>query len=306
MWFALLNREPRAAGDGAEFADDQPVLVDRVVVQDVVLFELCRVVHEIVVDRVVADLDTGVVDHRIQIDRPAVVRAGICFRIHRVFRCAAFAGPPHFLQNCEKIPANRRSGDEIFPLQEFAAVSWQERSCAECGFRRQFLHRGSINRGYIFYICSRKSVLWNVQKVFSMRRCRRPPSDWRRSSRCCSPGGYSPFEALSYRWGVAALFPGALAVCSGRSFRLGRRELVTVFLLSLFSRRHVAEPYHRLSAYRQRRRIDHLFHVSARRGSRHDVFLPRERLCVGFRRYRHVRRRRGAALAGECRFHGGK
>ena len=47
-------------------------------------------------------------------------------------------------------------------------------------------------------------------------------------------GGYSPFEALSYRWGVAALFPGALAVCSGRSFRLGRRELVTVFLLSLF------------------------------------------------------------------------
>ena len=38
-------------------------------------------------------------------------------------------------------------------------------------------------RGYIFYICSRKSVLWNVQKVFSMRRCRRPLSDWRRSSR---------------------------------------------------------------------------------------------------------------------------
>lgn len=46
--------------------------------------------------------------------------------------------------------------------------------------------------------------------------------------------GYSPFEALSYRWGVAALFLGALAVFSGRSFRLGRRELVTVFLLSLF------------------------------------------------------------------------
>lgn len=116
MWFALLNRNRAPQADGAEFADDQPVLVDRVVVQDVVLFELCRVVHEIVVDRVVADLDIGVVDHRIQIDRPAVVRAGICFRIHRVFRCAAFAGPPHFLQNCEKIPANRRSGDEIFPL----------------------------------------------------------------------------------------------------------------------------------------------------------------------------------------------
>ena len=47
-------------------------------------------------------------------------------------------------------------------------------------------------------------------------------------------GDYSPFEALSYRWGVAALFLGVLAVFSGRSFRLGRRELVTVFLLSLF------------------------------------------------------------------------
>ena len=47
-------------------------------------------------------------------------------------------------------------------------------------------------------------------------------------------GGYSPFEALSYRWGVAALFLGVLAVFSGRSLRLGRRELVTVFLLSLF------------------------------------------------------------------------
>ena len=66
-------------------------------------------------------------------------------------------------------------------------------------------------------------------------------------------GGYSPFEALSYRWGVAALFPGALAVCSGRSFRLGRRELVTSLPAEPFSRRHVAEPYHRLSAYRQRR-----------------------------------------------------
>ena len=103
---------------------------------------------------------------------------------------------------------------------------------------------------------------------------------------------------------------GVVSGCTGRVFgtefpagtpRIGHR-----LPAEPFSRRHVAEPYHRLSAYRQRRRIDHLFHVSARRGSRHDVFLPRERLCVGFRRYRHVRRRRGAALAGECRFHGGK
>lgn len=47
-------------------------------------------------------------------------------------------------------------------------------------------------------------------------------------------GGYSPFETLSYRWGVASLFLGTLAVFSGRSFRLSRREFFTVFLLSLF------------------------------------------------------------------------
>lgn len=47
-------------------------------------------------------------------------------------------------------------------------------------------------------------------------------------------GGYSPFEALSYRWGVASLFLGTLGAFSGRSFRLSRREFSTVFLLSLF------------------------------------------------------------------------
>ena len=46
--------------------------------------------------------------------------------------------------------------------------------------------------------------------------------------------GYSSFEVLSYRWGVASLFLGALALFSGRSFRLSWPELRTVFFLSLF------------------------------------------------------------------------
>lgn len=46
--------------------------------------------------------------------------------------------------------------------------------------------------------------------------------------------GYSSFEVLSYRWGVASLFLGTCGVFAGRSFRLQGRELVTVFLLSLF------------------------------------------------------------------------
>lgn len=46
--------------------------------------------------------------------------------------------------------------------------------------------------------------------------------------------GYSSFEVLSYRWGVASLFLGTLGLLSGRNFRLSRREFFTVFLLSLF------------------------------------------------------------------------
>lgn len=46
--------------------------------------------------------------------------------------------------------------------------------------------------------------------------------------------GYSSFEVLSYRWGVASLFLGSLGLLSGRNFRLSRREFFTVFLLSLF------------------------------------------------------------------------
>lgn len=46
--------------------------------------------------------------------------------------------------------------------------------------------------------------------------------------------GYSSFEVLSYRWGVASVFLCALALLAGRSFRLSWPELRTVFFLSLF------------------------------------------------------------------------
>ncbi len=46
--------------------------------------------------------------------------------------------------------------------------------------------------------------------------------------------GYSPFEVLTYRWGVASLSLGAYAVLAGCDFRLRGRDLRAVFLLSLF------------------------------------------------------------------------
>lgn len=45
--------------------------------------------------------------------------------------------------------------------------------------------------------------------------------------------GYSSFEVLTYRWGVASLFLGTYGLLAGCRFRLSGRELGTVFLLSL-------------------------------------------------------------------------
>lgn len=46
--------------------------------------------------------------------------------------------------------------------------------------------------------------------------------------------GYSSFEVLAYRWGVASLCLGAYGWLSGCDFRLRGGELRAVFLLSLF------------------------------------------------------------------------
>lgn len=45
--------------------------------------------------------------------------------------------------------------------------------------------------------------------------------------------GFSPFEVLTYRWGVASVALLLFGLVSGRSFRLNRQDLGTIFLLSL-------------------------------------------------------------------------
>lgn len=45
--------------------------------------------------------------------------------------------------------------------------------------------------------------------------------------------GYSTFEALTYRWGIATLFLTAVGLMTGTSFRLSRRDVLPVVLLSL-------------------------------------------------------------------------
>ena len=57
------EEELRPAGDGAVLANDQPLLVDRVVIEHVVCLKLRGVAHKIVVERKVANKDARVRDH---------------------------------------------------------------------------------------------------------------------------------------------------------------------------------------------------------------------------------------------------
>lgn len=46
--------------------------------------------------------------------------------------------------------------------------------------------------------------------------------------------GYSSFEALSYRWGVATVFLVLIGLFQGVDFRISRKDFVVLFCLSLF------------------------------------------------------------------------
>ena len=72
-----VEQELRAAGDGAEFADDQPVVVNGVVVEDVAARKVPGVVDKIVVYRKFADVDPRFVHHVFQIDDLGVAGPGI-------------------------------------------------------------------------------------------------------------------------------------------------------------------------------------------------------------------------------------
>ena len=74
-----VEQELGSAGDGAELADDQPLVVDRVVVEDVVALKIPGIVDKIVIDGVVPHRNGGVVHHILQVDRAVPLRAGINF-----------------------------------------------------------------------------------------------------------------------------------------------------------------------------------------------------------------------------------
>ena len=81
-----VEQEFRAAGDRTELADNEPFAMDRIVIQHVVPLEIARIVHEIVVNRIVADLDRRIADYSIQINRLQVPCTGIYFCHHSYYR----------------------------------------------------------------------------------------------------------------------------------------------------------------------------------------------------------------------------
>lgn len=62
-----VEQEFRAAGNGTELADYQPLVVDRVMVKHIILLEKQRVGHKIIIDGIVSHLDRRVFHDGIQV-----------------------------------------------------------------------------------------------------------------------------------------------------------------------------------------------------------------------------------------------
>ena len=85
--------------------------------------------------------------------------------------------------------------------------------------------------------------------------------------------GFSSFEVLSYRWGVASLTLGIIGLAGGCRFRISRQELCTVFFLSLFRAATSLSLVIAYQKYLERGRFDHPFHVPAGRRPGHGTLF---------------------------------
>ena len=70
------------AGYRTEFADNKPVIIYRIMVEDIVLLEVSRIIHKIIVDGEASDLDCWERDNRFQIHCLCITGAGIYFVVH--------------------------------------------------------------------------------------------------------------------------------------------------------------------------------------------------------------------------------
>ena len=93
--------------------------------------------------------------------------------------------------------------------------------------------------------------------------------------------GFSAFEVLSYRWGVAAIVLTLFGWCSGCNFRLAKKDLLVVFFIKFVAGNHLIQFAHCLSEYSHGGSIDYSFYVSVGCCFGNDVFLPGEEVPLG-------------------------
>lgn len=77
-----IEKEFRPTGNGAEPPNNQPLMVNRIMVQYIILREKPRIGHEVVVNGVIANFDGRVLHHGIQIHGLRVAGPGEYFRVH--------------------------------------------------------------------------------------------------------------------------------------------------------------------------------------------------------------------------------
>lgn len=65
-----------------EFADYQAVLVNRIMIEDIILLKLSRIIYKVIVNSVITNYDIRIVDNGIQINSLIIAGTRICFRIH--------------------------------------------------------------------------------------------------------------------------------------------------------------------------------------------------------------------------------
>lgn len=70
------------AGDRTEFSDFELISVDRIMIEDIILFKIPRIMNIIVIHGVITDLNIGAGDYIFQVYGFFVPGAGIDFIIH--------------------------------------------------------------------------------------------------------------------------------------------------------------------------------------------------------------------------------
>lgn len=69
-------------GNGTELSDNQAVLIDRIMIENIILLKLSRVIYKIIVYGIITNYNIRIVDNGIQIDSLIIIGTRICFRIH--------------------------------------------------------------------------------------------------------------------------------------------------------------------------------------------------------------------------------